>query len=873
MSERVEERPTMAGDDHRAVFVDTNLDTHLAIHVSSRTTVNSLKRRLRREHYECFPDIGGIEVNYLLVKFNDSYYHLPDDMLLKTAFQGVVTAWFVSADVWTTGRPLEIQKAVEYKPYEPLSQPHIEFQRVERCPQFHNEHQHIESHPQHHNESQYIESRPQHDDEFRHVDPSTQSHVTLDMSCKTKRKKKKLKTMKKMNKKKNSEKENVQSMSGVKEDLKEEDLNEKTSDKGKLDVQTIDKDCTITNLDEPCEGQRDTAFVQPSLVLLKPGSDTNVRVFFGEVEVVHQVGGELSSKTQIDDQKAVDTSHIRGELPLPGDTSRLEESVKTISEIRKRKPRHRKAVSGKDSPMSPVKEQQVDEIQEKAVPVTVIQDKPKKRSLKKQPVPAADPSNLSVNQHLNETAMEMDAPKKDDAILTRCDMNDALLKSDNTSKKRKTNESEREREHTDTEEVSQLYHNNVTELSQNESLNLVKREKEIEEDVPSKSEHTAKRRKVKKTKSPVTENNDKPEESVETMSGIGSLKKRSQNGEADSKRVPPGSPLKEQPEEGVGERAVPKTVIQSDKPMKKSKKKEPVPGNQQLENTIKMDAPKSVEQADDIVADVERNDAQEHKETSQGEELHGEFSQDPRLEVSAVLAESMQQLEKPQASKQKARKLDQPSSIDTSSNGHNLVGSKKKKGTAKTSELQKSATDQNHDKTVPPLSTKEVNPTLAELTNSSRKTGVPRASLDDGSKSSEVLQSKARKIRDGAKAKEPSKKLEETPKKSSHLSTKETKRAIFENGNSSSSGEDGTDTSSSSATQPPADNLSSSEFSEGESKDSSKGNGRTKTNSSGLNLESVLRSSRSYKKAKLVASQLQNESQTPEIVPDSQVDM
>lgn len=44
MSERVEERPTMAGDDHRAVFVDTNLDTHLAIHVSSRTTVNSLKR-------------------------------------------------------------------------------------------------------------------------------------------------------------------------------------------------------------------------------------------------------------------------------------------------------------------------------------------------------------------------------------------------------------------------------------------------------------------------------------------------------------------------------------------------------------------------------------------------------------------------------------------------------------------------------------------------------------------------------------------------------------------------------------------------------------------------------------------------------------
>lgn len=183
---------------------------------------------------------------------------------------------------------------------------------------------------------------------------------------------------------------------------------------------------------------------------------------------------------------------------------------------------------------------------------------------------------------------------QDDAILTRCDMNDALLKSDNTSKKRKTNESEREREHTDTEEVSQLYHNNVTELSQNESLNLVKREKEIEEDVPSKSEHTAKRRKVKKTKSPVTENNDKPEESVETMSGIGSLKKRSQNGEADSKRVPPGSPLKEQPEEGVGERAVPKTVIESDKPVKKRKKKQHVTGNQQLENTIKMDAPKSV---------------------------------------------------------------------------------------------------------------------------------------------------------------------------------------------------------------------------------------------------------------------------------------
>ncbi|XP_056697728.1 uncharacterized protein [Spinacia oleracea] len=195
-----------------------------------------------------------------------------------------------------------------------------------------------------------------------------------------------------------------------------------------------------------------------------------------------------------------------------------------------------------------------------------------------------------------------------------------------------------------------------------------------------------------------------------------------------SRRVPLGSPLKEQLEEDVGERAVPKTVIESDKPVKKRKKKQHVTGNQQLENTIKMDAPKS---ADDIVADVESNDAQDHKGMSQGEELHGELSQDPRLEVSAVLTELMLQLEKPQAGKHKARKLDQPSSIDTSSNGHNLLGSKKKKGSAKTSELQKSASDQIHDKTVPSPSTKEVNPTLAELTNSTRKTGVPRACLDD----------------------------------------------------------------------------------------------------------------------------------------------
>ncbi|GAB4840514.1 hypothetical protein Ancab_021283 [Ancistrocladus abbreviatus] len=88
-----------AGDEetkgHKAVFVDTNLDTHLALIVSDVDTVFNLKQKILFEHPRCFPDKGEIEIHALKVKRKGHYYHLSDSMPVRSAFLGSRKNWFL----------------------------------------------------------------------------------------------------------------------------------------------------------------------------------------------------------------------------------------------------------------------------------------------------------------------------------------------------------------------------------------------------------------------------------------------------------------------------------------------------------------------------------------------------------------------------------------------------------------------------------------------------------------------------------------------------------------------------------------------------------------------------------------------------------
>ncbi|XP_074274355.1 uncharacterized protein LOC141598572 [Silene latifolia] len=82
----------------RAVFVDTNIDTNIIVLISPFSSFSLLKERIVREHANCFAELGEIKINALKVKREQKYYRLSESMLLRTAFHGVET-WFVFADV------------------------------------------------------------------------------------------------------------------------------------------------------------------------------------------------------------------------------------------------------------------------------------------------------------------------------------------------------------------------------------------------------------------------------------------------------------------------------------------------------------------------------------------------------------------------------------------------------------------------------------------------------------------------------------------------------------------------------------------------------------------------------------------------------
>ncbi|KAI3996466.1 hypothetical protein MKX01_001304 [Papaver californicum] len=89
---------TIESTNH-TVFIDTNLDTHLALIITNSDTVLHLKKKLMSEHFHCFPMLGKIDVNAIKVKRKKCIYHLSDSMFVKSVYDGVKGTWFLYVDV------------------------------------------------------------------------------------------------------------------------------------------------------------------------------------------------------------------------------------------------------------------------------------------------------------------------------------------------------------------------------------------------------------------------------------------------------------------------------------------------------------------------------------------------------------------------------------------------------------------------------------------------------------------------------------------------------------------------------------------------------------------------------------------------------
>ncbi|CAM8922156.1 unnamed protein product [Rhodiola kirilowii] len=84
---------------YHAVFIDSSLDTHMAIVVDEVDTVADLKKKIQCQHALCFPDIGEININSLQVEHRGLLYLLSDSMSIRTVFDGVESRWSVYVDV------------------------------------------------------------------------------------------------------------------------------------------------------------------------------------------------------------------------------------------------------------------------------------------------------------------------------------------------------------------------------------------------------------------------------------------------------------------------------------------------------------------------------------------------------------------------------------------------------------------------------------------------------------------------------------------------------------------------------------------------------------------------------------------------------
>ncbi|CAN1216659.1 hypothetical protein LINPERPRIM_LOCUS714, partial [Linum perenne] len=103
------------GASFNIVFIDTTLDTHLAMDVSYSDTVADLKKRIVEEHSLCFPKCGEIRIDGLKVKRRGLYYSLAESMLVKSAFDGVKNSWFISVEASSVSKGKEIEGFLSYE--------------------------------------------------------------------------------------------------------------------------------------------------------------------------------------------------------------------------------------------------------------------------------------------------------------------------------------------------------------------------------------------------------------------------------------------------------------------------------------------------------------------------------------------------------------------------------------------------------------------------------------------------------------------------------------------------------------------------------------------------------------------------------------
>ncbi|KAL6313791.1 hypothetical protein AAG906_010210 [Vitis piasezkii] len=85
------------------VFTDTNMGTHVALSVSPNITSGDFMRELEKTHFNCFPELGEIRVYGLMVKRKSCFYHLPESVPIKHAFQGLKGTWFLHTEASSLG--------------------------------------------------------------------------------------------------------------------------------------------------------------------------------------------------------------------------------------------------------------------------------------------------------------------------------------------------------------------------------------------------------------------------------------------------------------------------------------------------------------------------------------------------------------------------------------------------------------------------------------------------------------------------------------------------------------------------------------------------------------------------------------------------
>lgn len=127
--EKVSEDSTLTAEDFYTAFVDTSLGTHLAMMISSSDTVADLKKKIVQEHFQLFPGIGEIKVLSLQVKCQGHFYHLPDAMLVFSAYEGSKRHKFLFVDASSSKEHDREQKSSE-----PDNTKHIQLDNSDELP-------------------------------------------------------------------------------------------------------------------------------------------------------------------------------------------------------------------------------------------------------------------------------------------------------------------------------------------------------------------------------------------------------------------------------------------------------------------------------------------------------------------------------------------------------------------------------------------------------------------------------------------------------------------------------------------------------------------------------------------------------------------